>query len=90
MSAPAPAPVANVDASSAPDASAECSGSGGRRSVRLYWYRWAVLALFAVYSFSNAYQWIHLNIVSTSVREYYRGYAVLRASTSPLTLTIQY
>lgn len=38
---------------------------------RLYRRRWLMAFLFAAYSASNAYQWIHLNIIGDKILEYY-------------------
>ncbi|XP_059176363.1 heme transporter FLVCR2-like [Physella acuta] len=37
----------------------------------VYWQRWLMLLLFCLYSFSNAFQWIHLNIIANVVVEFY-------------------
>ena len=36
-----------------------------------YTRRWFMLLLFVAYSFSNAYQWIHLNIIGNVIMKYY-------------------
>ena len=36
-----------------------------------YGRRWFMLLLFVTYSFSNAYQWIHLNIIANVIIRYY-------------------
>ena len=36
-----------------------------------YTRRWFILGLFVLYSFSNAYQWIHLNIIANIVMKFY-------------------
>ena len=38
---------------------------------QIYARRWVILILFVAYSFSNAYQWIHLNIIGNIVMKYY-------------------
>ncbi|CAG5116672.1 unnamed protein product [Candidula unifasciata] len=38
---------------------------------RLYRKRWLMLSLFSLYSFSNAFQWIHLNIIADVIGNYY-------------------
>lgn len=38
---------------------------------QIYTRRWFMLALFVAYSFSNAYQWIHLNIIGNIIIKYY-------------------
>jgi FLVCR family feline leukemia virus subgroup C receptor-related protein len=38
---------------------------------RLYCRRWLMVFLFALYSMTNAYQWIHLNIISDKVTFFY-------------------
>uniref|UniRef100_A0A0B7A656 Major facilitator superfamily (MFS) profile domain-containing protein n=1 Tax=Arion vulgaris TaxID=1028688 RepID=A0A0B7A656_9EUPU len=38
---------------------------------RVYSRRWLNLILFCLYSFSNSFQWIHLNIISDSLSTYY-------------------
>ena len=35
--------------------------------IHVYKRRWLILFLFTSYSFLNAYQWIHLNIISEKV-----------------------
>lgn len=37
------------------------------KQTKLYRRRWLMLILFSFYSFSNAYQWIHLNIIAGNV-----------------------
>jgi len=39
--------------------------------VKLFKRRWFMIFLFASYSMSNAYQWIHLNIIFDKVVLYY-------------------
>lgn len=43
----------------------------GRLTPRLYKRRWVMVFLFATYSLSNAYQWIHLNIIGNIIHRYY-------------------
>ncbi len=38
---------------------------------RVFARRWLMVLLFAVYSLSNAYQWIHLNIIGNIIMKYY-------------------
>ncbi|XP_045196562.2 feline leukemia virus subgroup C receptor-related protein 2-like isoform X2 [Mercenaria mercenaria] len=38
---------------------------------KVYTRRWFMLLLFVAYSFSNAYQWIHLNIIGNVIMKYY-------------------
>jgi len=38
---------------------------------RLYKRRWLMVFLFASYSLTNAYQWIHLNIIGNVILKYY-------------------
>ena len=38
---------------------------------KVYKRRWFMLGLFVAYSFSNAYQWIHLNIIGNVVIRFY-------------------
>ncbi|XP_052241720.1 feline leukemia virus subgroup C receptor-related protein 2-like isoform X3 [Dreissena polymorpha] len=38
---------------------------------KVYKRRWVMLLLFVAYSFSNAYQWIHLNIIGNVIIEFY-------------------
>ena len=33
--------------------------------------RWLILSLFCAYSFTNAFQWIHLNIIGNLIYRYY-------------------
>ena len=40
-------------------------------TVRTYKRRWLMLGLFSVFSLSNAYMWIHLNIIANIVLRYY-------------------
>ncbi|CAL1547845.1 unnamed protein product [Lymnaea stagnalis] len=40
---------------------------------RVYRQRWLMLGLFCLYSFSNAFQWIHLNIISNVLANYYNA-----------------
>ena len=40
-------------------------------TVRTYKRRWLMLGLFSVFSLSNAYMWIHLNIIANVVLRYY-------------------
>lgn len=41
--------------------------------AHLYRRRWLMVFLFAAYSMSNAYQWIHLNIIGDKVLIYYNA-----------------
>lgn len=41
--------------------------------AQLYRRRWVMVFLFAAYSMSNAYQWIHLNIIGDKVLAYYNA-----------------
>lgn len=41
--------------------------------VHVYRRRWLMLALFCAFSFSNATQWIHLNIIANVVERYYNS-----------------
>ncbi|KAL8599889.1 hypothetical protein ACOMHN_016234 [Nucella lapillus] len=41
--------------------------------VQVYWRRWLMLFLFCTYSFSNAVQWIHLNIIANVLEKYYNS-----------------
>ncbi|XP_059143439.1 heme transporter FLVCR2-like isoform X2 [Physella acuta] len=38
---------------------------------QVYWQRWVMLCLFCLYSFSNAFQWIHLNIITNVLAGFY-------------------
>ncbi|KAH9503485.1 Feline leukemia virus subgroup C receptor- protein 2 [Bulinus truncatus] len=40
-------------------------------TITVYGRRYLMLALFCIFSFSNAYQWIHLNIISNVLASYY-------------------
>ncbi|CAD5118801.1 DgyrCDS7481 [Dimorphilus gyrociliatus] len=40
---------------------------------RVYKRRWLILLIFCLYSLSNAYQWIHLNIISNIIESYYNS-----------------
>lgn len=42
-----------------------------RPAPRLYKRRWLMVFLFAAYSLTNAYQWIHLNIIGNVIHRYY-------------------
>ena len=39
--------------------------------VKSYKRRWLMLFIFCLYSFSNSYQWIHLNIIANVMLRYY-------------------
>ncbi|XP_076466750.1 choline/ethanolamine transporter flvcr2b-like [Babylonia areolata] len=41
--------------------------------VRTYRRRWLMLGLFSIFSMSNAYMWIHLNIIANIVLRYYNA-----------------
>ena len=41
--------------------------------VHVYRRRWLMLLLFCLYSFSNAVQWIHLNIIANVLDRYYNA-----------------
>src|SRR5688572_8681388 len=41
--------------------------------LQLQTQRWFILLLFASYSMSNAYQWIHLNIIGDKVLIFYNA-----------------
>lgn len=43
----------------------------GGEAHRVYKRRWLILGLFCLYSLSNAYQWIHLNIIVNIFDKYY-------------------
>lgn len=47
--------------------------SEGTRTPRVFKQRWLMLFVFSLYSLSNAYQWIHLNIIGNIVMKYYNG-----------------
>ncbi|KAK3580513.1 hypothetical protein CHS0354_001114 [Potamilus streckersoni] len=38
---------------------------------RVYKRRWLILVLFVAFSFTNAYQWIHLNIIANVIVKFY-------------------
>ena len=40
---------------------------------RVYKRRWFMVLLFATYSLTNAYQWIHLNIIGNIIERYYNA-----------------
>ncbi|XP_076444900.1 choline/ethanolamine transporter flvcr2a-like [Babylonia areolata] len=49
-------------------------GEGGSKdTVHVYRRRWLMLVLFCAYSFSNAVQWIHLNIIANVIERYYNS-----------------
>lgn len=39
--------------------------------LQIYTRRWFILGLFALYSLTNAYQWIHLSIISDVMLAFY-------------------
>ncbi|XP_005813181.1 feline leukemia virus subgroup C receptor-related protein 1-like [Xiphophorus maculatus] len=50
----------------------EAEEAGGRApETRLYWRRFAVLAVFSLYSLVNAFQWIHYSIITNVFAKYY-------------------
>uniref|UniRef100_A0A3B3Y1Z0 Major facilitator superfamily (MFS) profile domain-containing protein n=1 Tax=Poecilia mexicana TaxID=48701 RepID=A0A3B3Y1Z0_9TELE len=50
----------------------EAEEAGGRApETRLYWRRFAVLAVFSLYSLVNAFQWIHYSIITNVFTRYY-------------------
>ena len=53
---------------------AEEKGDAAPRIVpRAYKRRWVAVFLFATYSMTNAYQWIHLNIIGNVILRYYNS-----------------
>lgn len=52
-----------------------CLSDSQRSDVhpRLYRRRWLIVFLFASYSTTNAYQWIHLNIIGDKILSYYNA-----------------
>lgn len=44
---------------------------GKRLETKLYWRRFAVLAVFSLYSLVNAFQWIQYSIITNVFTEYY-------------------
>ncbi|XP_070190522.1 choline/ethanolamine transporter flvcr2a-like isoform X2 [Littorina saxatilis] len=54
----------------------EASAEENKRTdeaVHVYPRRWLMLGLFCLYSFSNAVQWIHLNIIANVLDRYYNA-----------------
>ncbi|XP_008395261.1 choline/ethanolamine transporter FLVCR1 [Poecilia reticulata] len=50
----------------------EAEEAGGRApETRVYWRRFAVLAVFSLYSLVNAFQWIHYSIITNVFTRYY-------------------
>ncbi|XP_046583306.1 feline leukemia virus subgroup C receptor-related protein 2-like isoform X4 [Haliotis rubra] len=49
------------------------SAEAGDENVetRVFKRRWLMLGLFCLYSFSNSFQWIHLNIIANVILRYY-------------------
>ncbi|XP_067945950.1 heme transporter FLVCR2-like isoform X2 [Watersipora subatra] len=45
--------------------------SNGQSETRVYARRWLILGLFCLYTMTNAYQWIHLNIIFDVLKVYY-------------------
>lgn len=42
-------------------------------TTKVYKRRWIIVTLFCLYSMSNAYQWIHLNIIANIITKYYNA-----------------
>ena len=49
------------------------SGPAPRILPRVFKRRWIILAVFCLYSLSNAYQWIHLVIITNVLHRYYNA-----------------
>ena len=49
----------------------EVDVNGTDMQPRVYKRRWMIVFLFAFYSLSNAFQWIHLNIIGDVILKYY-------------------
>ena len=55
----------------------ECNGAAEEKLEkeqfvpRVFKKRWVIIFLFAAYSLSNAYQWIHLVIITNIIQQYY-------------------
>ena len=43
------------------------------QKTKIYARRWFMLAIFCAYSFSSAFQWIHLNIIGNILIKYYNA-----------------
>ena len=56
--------------STAPDKDVEVKDTD---QVHVYRRRWLMLLLFILYSFTNAVQWIHLNIIANVLDRYYNA-----------------
>ncbi|XP_071112995.1 choline/ethanolamine transporter flvcr2a-like isoform X2 [Haliotis cracherodii] len=52
-----------------PEGSTEAGAEYGE--TRVFKKRWLMLGLFCLYSFSNSFQWIHLNIIANVILRYY-------------------
>lgn len=55
------------------ESSTDITADSARVVPRAYKRRWVMLFLFAVYSMTNAYQWIHLNIIGNVISRYYNA-----------------
>ena len=55
------------------DTDKEAAAEKPRIVPRAYKRRWIMLIIFASYSMSNAYQWIHLNIIGNVIHHYYNA-----------------
>jgi FLVCR family feline leukemia virus subgroup C receptor-related protein len=42
-------------------------------TTKVHKRRWIIVSLFCLYSMSNAYQWIHLNIIANIITKYYNA-----------------
>lgn len=51
----------------------EVDVNGTDMQPRVYKRRWMIVFLFAFYSLSNAFQWIHLNIIGDVILKYYNA-----------------
>ena len=56
--------------STAPDKDVEVKDTD---EVHVFRRRWLMLLLFCLYSFINAVQWIHLNIIANVLDRYYNA-----------------
>lgn len=47
--------------------------AGSSPTTKVHKRRWIIVMLFCLYSMSNAYQWIHLNIIANIITKYYNA-----------------
>ena len=49
----------------------KCFHNSPKMQIQLYKRRWIMILLLCLYAMSNAYQWIHLNIIGNIIIRYY-------------------